>query len=125
MKRYRRWNAARLRAWSYFGGFESVGDRSRLREMQLAAQPLRGRDVGRDVGAEKSPDECQQPKLAGGEPALSRIASQAFHVAACHEVAWTGRTRGLDQKLTVGTDRLKAVVFNDHRFVPNQAQEQG
>jgi hypothetical protein len=44
-------------------------------------------------------------------------------VAAGHEVAWAGRTRGFDQKLTIGTDRLKPVVFDDHRFALNKAQE--
>src|SRR6267143_5334340 len=46
-------------------------------------------------------------------------------MAARHEVAWARRTRGFDQKLTVGTDRLKAVVFDDHRFALQKAQEQG
>jgi hypothetical protein len=93
--------------------------------MQLAPKPRRGRDVSRDVAAEKSPDEREQPKLAGGEPALFRIASQAFRMATCHEVAWAWRTRGLNQKLTVGTNRLKAMVLDDYRFVLKQAQEQG
>jgi hypothetical protein len=77
------------------------------------------------VAAEKSPDEGEQPKLAGGEPALLRIASPALRMAACHEVAWAWRARGLNQKLTVGTDRLKAMVLDDYRFALKQAQEQG
>jgi hypothetical protein len=91
--------------------------------MQLAAQPFRGRDVSRDVGAEKSPDEREQPKLAGGEPAQFRIASQAFHVAACHEVAWAWRTRGLDQKFNVGSNTLKAVMHNDQSLALNKVQK--
>jgi len=57
LKRKNRWNAPQLEAWRPFGGFKPMRNSSRLREKQLAAQPRRWRDVSRNVGAEKSPDE--------------------------------------------------------------------
>src|SRR6266478_9479944 len=57
LKRKNRWNALRFEAWRRFGDFEPMRNSSQFREMQLAAEPLRWRDVSRDVGTEKSPDE--------------------------------------------------------------------
>ena len=42
-----------------------------------------------------------------------------------HEVAGTGRACGLDEKLAVGTNRLKAVVLDDQRLAPEQCEIQG
>jgi len=82
------------------------------RERQQTTQPLRWRDVGCGAGAEESPDKRKKPQLLGGPPAFSRIAAQAFQVVSGPEVSGTWCAAGLNEKLSVGTNCLKTMMFD-------------
>jgi len=84
--------------------------------MQKAAQPLRLGDIHGGARAKEPPGERKHPEFTGGRPALRGIAAQAFQVTMGHEMTGAGDTSGFHEELTVGTNRLEAVVLDDKRL---------
>src|SRR5258708_1977805 len=93
-------------------------------QSEQLGKPLRGCDVCCCITAEETPWKGQEPELPTRQPAFLCVAAQTFVMAACHEVARTGGLLRLIDKLTVGTNSLKAVVFDDNGFAGHQTKQQ-
>src|SRR6267142_1528544 len=93
--------------------------------MQLAAEPLCWRDVGSGTITKETANISKDPKLQRSEPSLPRIAADTFRLAAGHEVAGARCAGRFDEKLAVGTNRLKPVMLDNKRFSRQQAQNKG
>jgi len=106
------WNQPRYR----LAGVEPVGYHGHAGKMQKAAQPLRLSDIGGGARAKEAPGEGKYPEFTGGKPALRGIAAQTFGVPAGHEMTRAWRRPALDEELTIGTNRLEAVVLDDKRL---------
>ncbi len=102
-----------------------MGDGDCVRELDELAEPLRGRDVGGDAGAEEAAEESEDPEAEGGEPAVGGVATEADGVVAGHEMSGAGDGGGLDEQLAVGADGLEAVVFDDDGFAGEEAEDDG
>ena len=89
--------------------------------MKLGAEPFGRGDVCGDACAKKTANEGEEPKLARGEPALGRIAAEAFGVTPSHEVARAWGASRLDKKLAVGANGLKTMVLDDDRLAREQS----
>jgi hypothetical protein len=84
--------------------------------MQKAAKPLRLCGIGRNTPAKEPPGKREQPEFPGGKPALRGITAQTFGISVGHEMTRTGRRPRIDQELTVGANRLEAVMLDDNWF---------
>ena len=93
--------------------------------MQLAPEPFRGRDVGCGTSAKEAANVSKNPKFERCEPSLPRIAPETFRLMAGHEVAGARHAGGLDQKLPIGANGLKSVVFDDEGLARCKAKEEG
>ena len=90
--------------------------------MKLGAEPFGRGDVCGDACAKKTANEGEEPKLARGEPALGRIAAEAFGVTPSHEVARAWGVSRLDKKLAVGANGLKTMVLDDSGFARKKTE---
>jgi hypothetical protein len=102
--------------WQNGWNNEAVWDGYDSRKLYKVFQALRGHNVGSHALAEKAADKREAPELKGGEPALRGVATPAFRVMSGHEMPGTRISGGFDEQLTVGTDGLKAMMFNHNGF---------
>ena len=93
--------------------------------MQLSPEPLCGRDVGCGTSAKEAANVSKNPKFERCEPSLPRIAPETFRLIAGHEMTGARHARGLDQKLTIGANGLKSVVFDDEGLARRKAKDEG
>ena len=56
---------------------------------------------------------------------MPRIAPETFRLMAGHEVTGARHARGLDQKLTIGANGLKSVVFDNKGPARCKAKDEG